>query len=396
MATGDCGGIDGMVACKISRGRGIGAALAAALATQASPAWADPPTQPIDDIAEQVDATRDKAADPEKKSLLVVPIPQSSPTLGTGLTLGAGYFYNPNHSREPWITAVGAMATSNGSKALGLLHKMSLSHDTIRITAFAGLADINLKYYGQGPIAAERDLFITLNENGWATMLQGQKEVADHLFIGAKAAYLDVTTSIHREEPLFPDAEIPRPEFDVKVAQIGPILSYDLRDNTLNTQTGSLLSASLMFSDTAIGSDFDYDKLLLAANIYRHILPETVIAGRASMCRVSGHAPFFDMCMYGASSDLRGYDSGKYRDVASWAMQVELRQHLFGKFGAVIFSGIGGTASSMSNIDHSKFLPSVGLGLRFMPVKAANTNVRVDYAWGEDGGALYISVGEAF
>jgi hypothetical protein len=31
-----------------------------------------------------------------------------------------------------------------------------------------------------------------------------------------------------------------------------------------------------------------------------------------------------------------------------------------------------------------------------MPVKSANTNVRVDYAWGKDGGALYISVGEAF
>jgi len=36
------------------------------------------------------------------------------------------------------------------------------------------------------------------------------------------------------------------------------------------------------------------------------------------------------------------------------------------------------------------------VGLRFMPVKAANTNVRIDYAWGKDGGALYISVGEAF
>ena len=65
------------------------------------------------------------------------------------------------------------MATSNGSKALGALHKMALADDSIRITAFAGLADVNLKYYGQGPIAAERDLFITLNENGWATHAAG-------------------------------------------------------------------------------------------------------------------------------------------------------------------------------------------------------------------------------
>jgi outer membrane protein assembly factor BamA len=360
-------------------------------------ALAEPPTQPIEDISDQVDATRDKGADPNKKSLLVVPIPQSSPTLGTGLTLGAGYFYNPNGSKEPWITAVGAMATSNGSRALGALQKMTLADDSIRITAFAGLADVNLKYYGQGAFAAERDLFIELNEDGWATMLQGQKEVSKNLFAGLKFVYLDVTTSIHRDEPLFPDAEIPRAEFDAQLSMIGPILSYDLRDNTLNTQNGLLLSASLMFADDgAIGSDFNYDKLVAAANVYRQVRPGTVLAGRASLCRVSGGAPFFDMCMFGASSDLRGYDSGKFRDDASWATQVEVRQHLFGKFGVVGFAGIGGTASELTNFDEMEILQSLGVGLRFMPVKAANTNVRIDYAWGEDGGALYISVGEAF
>jgi hypothetical protein len=386
-----------IMARRVDLGRGLGTALAAALVAQSSPALADPPSQPIEDIADQVDATRDKTADPNKNSLLIVPIPQSSPTLGTGATLGAGYFYNPNGSREPWITAIGVMATSNGSRAIGVLHKMAMADDTIRITAFAGLADVNLKYYGQGPVAAERDLFIVLNEDGYAAMLQAQKEVSDNLFVGAKALYLDVTTSIHRDEPLFPDAEIPRAQFDAQLAQVGPIVSYDLRDNSLNTQNGLLLSASLMFADDAIGSDFDYDKLVAAANIYRQIRPGTVVAGRASLCQVSGGAPFFDMCMFGASSDLRGYDSGKWRDGASWAAQVEVRQHLFGKFGAVAFAGIGGTADSLSDVlDDTEFLPSVGLGLRFMPVKSANTNVRVDYAWGEDGGALYISVGEAF
>jgi outer membrane protein assembly factor BamA len=384
------------MARRVGLSHSFATALAMALAAHASPARADPPSQPIEDVADQVDATRDKTADPNKKSLLIVPIPQSSPTLGTGLTLGAGYFYNPNGSREPWITAIGVMATSNGSRAIGALHKMAMANDTVRITAFVGLADVNLKYYGQGPIAAERGLFITLNENGWAGMLQGQKEVSDNLFVGAKALYLDVTTSIHRDEPLFPDAEIPRAQFDATLSQLGPILSYDLRDSSLNTQNGLLLSASLMFADGAIGSDFDYDKLVAAANFYRQVRPGTVVAARASMCRVSGGAPFFDMCMFGASSDLRGYDSGKFRDNASWAAQVEVRQHLRGKFGAVAFAGIGGTAPSFSDLDESEFLPSAGIGLRFMPVKAANTNVRVDYAWGKDGGALYISVGEAF
>src|SRR6478735_1569945 len=107
-----------MVGRWVGLGRGFCAASAVAILAHAAPAWADPPSQPIDDIADEIDATRDKTADPDKNSLLIVPIPQSSPTLGTGLTLGAGYFYNPNGSHEPWITAAGVMATSNGSKAL--------------------------------------------------------------------------------------------------------------------------------------------------------------------------------------------------------------------------------------------------------------------------------------
>lgn len=68
--------------------------------------------------------------------------------------------------------------------------------------------------------------------------------------------------------------------------------------------------------------------------------------------------------MYGSSSDLRGYETGRYRDRASWAMQVEARQHLFGRFGVVAFAGIGGTAPGLGSLDDTEFLPSVGLGLR--------------------------------
>ena len=57
-----------MVARRVGLGQGFGTALAAVLAFQASPARADPPSQPIEDIAEQVDATRDKTADANKNS----------------------------------------------------------------------------------------------------------------------------------------------------------------------------------------------------------------------------------------------------------------------------------------------------------------------------------------
>src|SRR5687768_8898311 len=79
---------------------------------------------------------------------------------------------------------------------------------------------------------------------------------------------------------------------------------------------------------------FPTNKVNAQANIYRPLGPRTVIAGRASLCGVSDGAPFYDLCMYGASNDLRGYETGRYRDGATWAAQVELRQHLFWRIGA--------------------------------------------------------------
>lgn len=88
-----------------------------------------------------------RPAETETKSdLLIVPIPQSSPSLGTGLTLGAGLFYNPNGSKEQSTTGGAVMATSNGSWALGAGHKMFWGEDRFKLTAFAGYGDVNLRF----------------------------------------------------------------------------------------------------------------------------------------------------------------------------------------------------------------------------------------------------------
>lgn len=330
-------------------------------------AAAQDPDHPVRQMHDRIDATRDPD-EPEGRDfgnqLLIVPLPISNPTLGTGLTLAGGLFYNPNDSREPWITGAGIMHTSNGSRAAGLVHKMTFGGDRFRVTGFVGAADINMNFYGIGPDAGARDRSIGLEESGWAAMLLGQGRVAEDLYAGARLQFLDVNTSIVREEPLFPDLDIPRPQFNTRLVSTGPVLSYDTRDSSLNPQRGELVSAAWMFSLPGLGSDFEYNKFTLAGNVYRPVGRGGVIAARASVCAVSDGGPFYDLCMYGSSSDLRGYETGRYRDRASWAMQVEARQHLFGRFGVVAFAGIGGTAPGLGSLDDTEFLPSVGLGLR--------------------------------
>jgi len=370
-------------------------ALLAAATALPTLARAEPPTRQVEEMTDHVEAARETHRR-SGRQLLVVPIPQSSPTLGSGITLVGALFYNPSQEPEPWISGAGLMRTSNGSWGAGAMHKMSLGHDRFRAVAFAGYADINIEFFGIGPNAGSRGRSIELNEEGVAALVQGQMRVADNLYAGARVQFLDLSTSINRENPLFPDAEIPRREFDSRLVSIGPVVSYDTRDSSMNPSRGLFVQASWLFGAEWLGSDFDHDKFTINGNLYYPLTPSTVFAGRAALCGTSGLAPFYDLCLYGAQGDLRGYETGRYRDRASWAIQYEVRQHLFGRFGAVAFAGVGGTAPRLSDLGDSTVLPSAGFGLRYMVSRQNRVNLRVDFAVGRDSHALYVSVGEAF
>jgi len=367
----------------------------------ALPAAAQDFPDPGRDMAGQMDTATQIPQPPEdeegnSRDLIIVPIPQSSPSLGFGITLVGAMFYNPNNSPEPWITGVGVLRTSNGSKGFGMMHRMMLADDKFRLTAFGGHADVNVDFFGIGPEAGERGRSIELNEKGIAGIVQGEMRVVPNVYLGARVIFLDLSTSINREEPLFPREELPTREFDSTLVEVGPVFTYDRRDNSLEPKNGELLTAAWMFGADALGSDFQHDKLTVAGNIYRKLGNTTVIAGRASYCAVSRGGPFYDLCLYGMSSDLRGYETGRYRDFGYWATQVELRQSFGGRWGGAFFAGVGESMSDTTGFGDGKFLPAAGLGLRYRPSAQTSINLRLDFAWGKDSSAIYLSLGEAF
>lgn len=342
-------------------------------------------------------ATGKAAAPDAKPDLLIVPIPQSSPSLGTGLTLGAGLFYNPNGSKEPWTTGGAVMATSNGSWAIGAGHKMFWGQDKFKLTAFAGYGDVNLRFYGVGPLAGEANKSVDINDSGFITFADPQIRVAPNFYLGVRALYLDLKVRLRRDEQqLPPDLALPDRDIDSRLVQVGPVAVYDSRDNSLYPRNGIYAQASWLFGVPGLGSDYDNDRLTLYANLYKSLGERTVFAARASTCAVSKGSPFYDICLYGASSDLRGYETGRFRDYASWATQAEVRHRLKGRFGVAAFAGVGGIAPSFSDLGDGKVLPAAGVGLRWQASKQTPINLRIDYAVGKDSNAFYVSVGEAF
>jgi hypothetical protein len=350
-------------------------------------------TTPQEQEAAKAPDTPKKKAKPD---LLIVPIPLSNPTLGTGATIAAVLFYNPNHAPQPWISGIGAMATSTGTKAIGAFHNMSLGHDSLRFLLFGGYGDAKLKFYGIGSAAGNRGVHVALEDKTIIGLAQAQLRLVKHFYAGVRVEYLDMDSNAGIPHPNYPDLALPPIELKSTLATMGPSLTYDSRNSSLNPTGGTYITSTWMFGAKFLGSDFEHTKFQLGANFYAPLAKHTVVAFRAATCSVSKRAPFYDLCMYGQGGDLRGYETGRYRDRATWAMQGELRQHLFGRFGAAVFGGVGSIASSYKDFSDSDLLPSIGAGLRYQASKSNNINLRLDLAFGNDGHAVYFSIGEAF
>ena len=66
------------------------------------------------------------------------------------------------------------------------------------------------------------------------------------------------------------------------------------------------------------------------------------------------------------------------------------------RFGVVGFAGVGEVVPSLGELNAGDLLPSVGAGLRYVIAPQNHVAIRLDGAWGREGGQFYLTVGEAF
>jgi hypothetical protein len=94
--------------------------------------------------------------------------------------------------------------------------------------------------------------------------------------------------------------------------------------------------------------------------------------------------------------DLRGYQAGRYRDRAMFAVQGEWRVILPWRLGATAFGGVGEVAPDGKSFNTGGLLPSGGGGLRFNLSKQHRINLRLDLAYSRTGGSWSRGVAELF
>jgi Omp85 superfamily domain len=367
---------------------------AAALALAAAQALGADPAVLGKEIG--VDPAKELAEARLFEDLVVAPIPISNPTIGTGLAVVVMPFYHVAAGTPLSNTAVAAGVTSSGSWGVGAAQSTRLRGDDVRIDGFLGYVDLRYDFYGAGSSAGMSGQSVPILQKGLAFAPELLFRIARGMFLGLRYRGVRVETAVEGDPVLPPEVAVVLPDSITIVSSgIGPRFTFDTRDNDMNPSSGLLVDLRANFADDSLGSDFDYETYDLGANYYRR-LGRGVLALRGYLCQASDATPLFDLCLFGAGSDLRGYEVGRFRDRAMVAAQAEYRFPLAGRFGGVVFGGWGKVAPSFSEMGEEPDLPSVGFGLRWLAAEKARVNLSIDIARGRDSTGLYVYVKESF
>jgi len=369
--------------------------------------------------AQKEPAKKGDAQSEEKKGEWVVaPIPINSPAVGAGLEWAVARLFPLNKKDKvspPSVVGVGGLFTNNGSRAIAFGTRLYLKEDKYRLVAAFGNAGINADIYGVGEAAGQRGTFVPIKVNGGGLVLESLFRLKKGIYVGARGQYRSLSLSIDREKLDSPEDK-PQPPEQVadaleeiaghvgsqKTASIGPRFEWDTRDSVFYPKGGIFSDVFVDLFSKGLGSKFTYQYYKIGFNKYNKLSEHQVLAFRGMGCAAAGdHVPIYDLCLFGAMNDLRGYAAGRFQDRRMFATQAEYRlmfpaEGFLGRFGVVAFGGVGAVAPKFSDIGSDDLLPAGGGGVRFRLTKKQPINFRIDYGFGKVGNTLSIGVLEAF
>ena len=348
----------------------------------------------------EVDSTFNEAS----KTFLVVPLITNSPVMDTGFGGLGMYFFKIDKDDKASPTSLAslyAIYTTNNSYIFTPFGRFFWNEDKNRASFGVGTLRINndLTYDEHG-----NDLRLVYSEiRNFITAEYSRKIIGDFylgmVYLGTKTKY-KFDQGSEQENDFTRDFFAQNEIADNFVSSIGLNLSFDNRDYPYYPTRGFTFSIRPKLNRAWLGSDNDYIDTDYKFSYFNSLQDNLILALNIAGGFASGDVPFDGYQNYGVRNSLRGYEAGKYKGRNMIASQAELRWRFHNKWGGVVFGGTGSIWGNENNGEEEferTWLPSVGLGLRYMVSKEKKINVRLDYALGVDGNqGLYFGVMEAF
>ena len=192
-------------------------------------------------------------------------------------------------------------------------------------------------------------------------------------------------------------------------------LIFDTRDFEPDPTKGLYFEIGNEYSSGAIGSQFDFDKLMIQAKTFHKLPfgPRTVLAGRLAVGNIFGNnAPFFEyqdqwspdgsINALGGARSLRGYRANRFMARSMWFTNWELRTRLVEKkiagqrfaLSVVPFVDAGTVRDRWQSLNFNDIRYSYGIGGRL--AWNQSTIISMDIGKSGEDKLLFFGIGHSF
>jgi len=329
------------------------------------------------------------------RGFLPVPIVVTEPAVGYGGGF-AGMFLRPREEagEEGWarpnISAVGALATQNGTWG-GIAGDASRWLDgRLRTQVGGGTGQINLDFYGLGPDlqSVDEKVRYSLQFTGAVAQANWQLAPKSAWAIGLRYVYADVDPKL-RDEPIFPGlADRAR----VKISAPTAVVEYDSRDNVFTPTRGAYAESSWLASREALGATDDFERFDQIVMGWLPLTPAWTLGARGNYSWSSSATPFFMRPFV----QLRGVPAMRYQGDRAASVEAELRWQFSGRWSLVGFGGGGATRTSRGDFSANQSVGSGGVGFRYELASKFGMHAGIDVAHSPGTTAVYFQIGNAW
>jgi outer membrane protein assembly factor BamA len=226
-------------------------------------------------------------------------------------------------------------------------------------------------------------------------------------FFAGMGLYYDVYWNIEElDNPENKTTSFERYGFSEKEKAVSVVVKalYDSRKNPINPTNGWYGNIIYRPNLTMLGSDNNWQSLLLEARKYIHLkkTSKNILAlWSYNWFTLAGKPPYLFLPstawddMYNTG---RGYIQGRYRSKNMMYLEAEYRFGISrnGLLGGVVFANAQSFSKDLKT-QLSVIAPGYGGGLRIRLNKHSGANVCIDYAFGKDGSkGVFVNLGEVF
>ena len=300
----------------------------------------------------------------------------------------AQYRLNGCDTIQPSNATITGNITTAGFWKLGVEGTMFFPEESKRFNYDMEVEYAPRDFWGIGYERGNSDRHTKLHQHSYKVKGEFLFRLAEDFYVGPMLQWDYASSGAIEDEELL-DGQ----DHVVRNYGFGITMQYDSRDLMTNAYSGVYVYLNQIFRPKFLWNRYAYSTTNLEACYYHRAWRGAVIAGQVTALFNLGNPSWAMMALMGNSENMRGYYKGRYRDKHMTTAQVEVRQYIWRRFGAVVWGGAGSVFHDSDSFRH--WLPNYGVGLRWEFRR--RVNVRLDYGFGKKGQSGFMfNINEAF